>query len=94
MSNKPATKDDTGTESAEPADAGTSPAFERDLFIRYVTMSEASAWEFLGRDNTALVVDRGPADPQRYKPGARVFHIYSVNHISTQAAQVHAAQNT
>ncbi len=94
MSNKPATKDDTGTESAEPADAGTLPAFERYLFIRYTAMSVEDAERFLGKENTALVIDRGPADPQRYRPGARVFHIYSVNHISTQAAQVHAAQNT
>lgn len=104
MSNKPTTRDDikrgsaepddAGTESAESAGQSTKVAFERDHFIRYTAMSREDAEAFLGKDKTALVVDRGPADPRRHKPGARVFHVYSLDHISTQEAQRHAAQNT
>lgn len=71
-----ATPTDTGPECAEPADVCAKVRFEPDRFIRYVTMSESSAWGFIGRENTLRVVDSGPADPQRYRPGARLFHVY------------------
>lgn len=94
MNSKPETKGDDDTANAEPADDVPKVEFERDPFIRYTAMSVEAAEAFLGSDKTALVVDKGPADPQRHRKGARLFHVYSLDHISRPTALRHAAQNT
>lgn len=44
---------------------------EHDLYMRVVSMSAEAAMKFAGI--TTRPVDLGPADPDRYRPGARVW---------------------
>jgi len=47
------------------------PAFERDEYLRVVAMSAADAMRFMERDDEPD--DLGPAEPSRYRAGARVW---------------------
>jgi hypothetical protein len=47
------------------------PQMEHDLYMRVVSMDAESAMSFAGI--SARPVDLGPADPERYRDGARVW---------------------
>ncbi len=49
----------------------TKVAIELDLYLRVIDMSAADAQKFIGTDQTP--VDLGPADPRRFKRGARIW---------------------
>ena len=49
--------------------------YEREDYVQCVAMDARSALRFFGWDD-GRAVDAGPADPARYKPGARVWHVY------------------
>jgi hypothetical protein len=50
-------------------------AFERDRFLRVVSMDEASAKAY-GMPDAVQAVYAGQADPARYRFGARVYFLF------------------
>lgn len=59
-------------------------AFEPDAFLRVTAMDEAGArrfvttWLKVPGKKIEKIVDAGPASNERYKEGARTFHVYTV----------------
>jgi hypothetical protein len=57
---------------------------ERDEYLMVAAMDEASATAFVAEtfgiapERVARVVDMGEAKGDRYKDGARIFHVYTV----------------
>jgi hypothetical protein len=52
--------------------------FERDPYLTVVAMSREQAREFVGTLHVLRVEYIGQADPERYRFGARVYHVYTV----------------
>ena len=51
--------------------------FERMSYVSVVALNARSAIAFFGFGDDARAVDAGPpAEPSRWKPGARVWHVY------------------
>jgi hypothetical protein len=49
---------------------------EPDRFLRVVAMTEAAAMAFVG-PTASKAIDAGtPTNPERWKSGARLFHVY------------------
>jgi len=57
---------------------------EYDLYLRVVSMGAPSAKAFIGEQREP--VDLGPADPERYKPGARVWGFTSREETAAEKA--------
>jgi hypothetical protein len=49
---------------------------EREDYVQVVAMDAASAIAFFGFGPEARAIDAGPADPERWRQGARVWHVY------------------
>jgi hypothetical protein len=75
---------------AEPAAPAASPTreIERDAFVQVVSMSAEKARAFIGgRYANQAPLDLGPADPERYKPGARIWGFRRVPAVAAFATR-------
>jgi hypothetical protein len=57
---------------------------EHDLYLRVVSMTAESAKAFIGRNDDP--VDLGPANPERYREGARIWGFLSREETASERA--------